>query len=118
MSFDSQWIKLMMECISSVQYQVLLNGQPCCLIVPQMGLRQGNPLSPYLFIMCTKALIVNVKKAKRGKQLTGMKIARACPSISHLFFVDDRILFCKGQKEGYQTILGILKEYEAVSGQQ
>ena len=76
----------MVECISSVQYRVLLNGQPRGLIVPQRGLRQGDLLSPYLFIFCTEALIVNIKKAEREKQLTGIKVARACPSISHLLF--------------------------------
>ena len=46
-----------------------------------------------------------------------MKVARACPSISHLLFADDSLFFCKAQKEEHQTILTILKEYEAVSGQ-
>lgn len=118
MGFDPHWVKLIMECISSVQYHVLLNGQPRGHIVPQRGLRQGDPLSPYLFIMCTEALIANIKKAERGNQFTGMKVARACPSISHLLFADDSLFFCKAQKEECHTILRILKEYEVVSCQQ
>ena len=118
MGFDPHWIKLMRGCLSSVQYIVLLNGQPHGLITPQRGLRQGDPLSPYLFIMCTEALISNIKKAERVKQLIGMKVARACPTISHLLFVDDSLFFCKVNKEECQTILRILKDYEAVSGQQ
>ena len=117
MGFDSHWIKLMMECITSVQYRVLLNGQPRGLIVPHRGLRQGDPLSPYLFILCTEALIANIRKAEAEKQLTGMKVARACPSISHLLFADDSLFFCKAQKEECRTILRILTEYEHVSGQ-
>ena len=112
MGFDLHWIKLLMECITSVQYRVLLNGQPRGLII-----RHGGPLSPYLFIMCTEALIANIKKAEREKQLTGMKVARASPSISHMLFAYDSLLFCKAQKEECQTILRILKEYKVVSGQ-
>ena len=117
MGFDQHWVKLIIGCISSVQYHVLLNGQPRGNIIPQRGLRQGDPLSPYLFIMCTEALIVNIKKAERGNQFTGMKVARASPSISHMLFADDSLFFCKAQKEECQTILRILKEYEVVSGQ-
>ena len=117
MGFDLHWVKLIMECISSVQYRVLLNGQSRGLIVPHRGLRQGDLLSPYLFILCTEALIANIKKAEREKQLTGMKVARACPSISHLLFADDSLFFCKAQKEECQSILRILKKYEVVSGQ-
>ena len=98
MGFDTHWVKLMRECISSVQYRVLLNGQLRGLITPQRGLRQGDPLSPYLFIMCTEALITNIKKVEHVKQLTGMKVARACPAISHLLFADDNLFFCKANK--------------------
>ena len=118
MGFDPHWAELILECISSVQYGVLINGQPHGLITPQRGLRQEDPLSPYLFILCTEALIANIKKAERMKQLTGLKVARSCPAISHLLFADDSLFFCKANKEECQTILRILKEYEKVSGQQ
>ena len=55
----------MIECISSVHYRVLLNCQPKGHIIPQRDLRQGNPLSSYLFIICTEALIADIKKAER-----------------------------------------------------
>ena len=118
MGFSSDWVTLMMQCISSVNYQVLLNGQPKGHIVPQRGLRQGDPLSPYLFILCTEALIANIKKEEREKRLTGLKIARGSPNISHLVFADDSLFFCKATKEECGIILKLLKEYEAASGQQ
>ncbi|KAG7556675.1 Reverse transcriptase domain [Arabidopsis suecica] len=107
-----------MWCISIVQYRVLLNGQPRGLIVPERGLRQGDPLSPYLFILCTEVLIVNIRKAELDKLITGIKVATASPSVSHLLFADDSLFFCKANKEQCGVILGILKQYEAVSGQQ
>ena len=107
----------MVECILSVQYRVLLNGQQRGLIIPHRVLRQVDPLSPYLFIICIEALIANIKQAERGKRLPGMKVVRACPSISHLLFAEDSLFFCKAQKEEYLTILRILKEFEVVSGQ-
>ena len=67
--------------------------------------------------MCTEALVANIKKAEREKHLTGIKVARACPPISHLLFADDSIFFCKVKREECQTILRILKEYEVASGQ-
>ena len=106
-----------MECISTVQYRVLLNDQPRGFIIPHKGLRQGDPLSPYIFIMCTEALIANIKKTEREKKLTWIKVARACPLISHLLFADDSFFFCKAKREECQIIFRNLKEYEVVSGQ-
>ena len=68
--------------------------------------------------MCTETLIKHIKKPERVKQLTGMKVARACPAVSYLLFADDSLFFCKANKEECQTILRILKDYEVVSGQQ
>ena len=109
MGFDNHWIKLMMECISSVQYRVLLNGQPKGNIIPQRGRRQGDPLSPYLFIMCTEALVTNIKKAEREKHLTGIKVARACPPISHLLFADDSLFSVKLKVRNVRLFLGFLR---------
>ena len=118
MGFSNDWVALMMHCISSVNYKVLLNGQSKGHIVPERGLRQGDPLSPYLFILCTEALIANIKKEEREKCLTGLKIARGSPHISHLLFADDSLFFCKATKEECGVILKLLRDYEAVSGQQ
>ena len=62
-------------------------------------------------------MIENIKKEERGQQLTEIKVARACPSISHLLFADDILFFCKAKKEECHTIFRILKEYEVVSRQ-
>ena len=65
MGFDQHRIQLMMEYISSLQYKVLLNGHPKGHKIPQRSLRQGDHLSLYLFIMRTKAHVVNIKMAER-----------------------------------------------------
>ena len=118
MGFSIDWVALIMQCISSVNYKVLLNGQPKGHIVPERGLRQGDPLSSYLFILCTEALIANIRKDERRKQLTCLKIARASPPISHLLFADDSLFFCKATVQECGVILKLLKDYELVSGQQ
>lgn len=95
LGFAEEWIGWMMFCIQSVEYKVLINGSPQGRIIPQRGLRQGDPLSPYLFILCTKVLIANIRKEERQKNLTGLKVARTCPPVSHLLFADDNLFSVK-----------------------
>ncbi|XP_010480729.1 PREDICTED: uncharacterized protein LOC104759515 [Camelina sativa] len=116
--FCEKWISWVMWCVTSVQYKVLINGQPHGAILPSRGLRQGDPLSPYLFILCTEVLIANLRKAERSKLITGIKVSTACPAVSHLLFADDSLFFCRATKEQCEAVLGILRQYERASGQQ
>ncbi|XP_010456749.1 PREDICTED: uncharacterized protein LOC104738242 [Camelina sativa] len=97
--------------------QVLINGQPHGSIFPSIGLRQEDPLSSYLFILCTEVLIANLRKAERSKLITSIKVSTACPAVSHLLFADDSLFFCRATKEQCEVVLGVLKQYERVSGQ-
>ena len=117
MGFCPVWVSRVMTCISSVTYKVLFNGQPKGSIFPERVLRQGDPLSPYLFILCTEALISNIRKEEREKRLTGLKISRGRPAVSHLLFAGDSLFFCKANVAEFDVILKLLKDYEAVSGQ-
>jgi hypothetical protein len=95
MGFHQKWISLMIECISTVSYSILVNGEPHGHIKPSRGLRQGDPLSPYLFLLCAEGLHSLIKKAKRDGAIQGVSLCRDGPKITHLFFVDDSLLFSK-----------------------
>ena len=80
-----------MRCITSVKYKVLMNGQTRGNIVPEKGLHQGDHLSPFIFILCTEALVSLLNHAENQWKITGMRVTRACPSVSHHLFADDSL---------------------------
>ena len=63
LGFHENWIRLVMRCVSSVTYAVRINGKPCGQITPTRGLRQGDPLSPYLFLICAEGLFALLHKS-------------------------------------------------------
>ena len=110
LGFNEKWINLVMMCISSVSYFVIINGDTYGNIVPSRGLRQGDPLSPYLFLLCVKGLSALLHEAARNQHLSGISISRGCPKITHLFFADDSLLFCKANSEECRKFKEILEK--------
>jgi hypothetical protein len=81
MGFDLSWIKLIMSCVSSVQYQVRFNGQETECFSPTRGLSQGDPLSPYLFLLCAEGLTSLLKYAEDEGSLVGVKVCHSASVI-------------------------------------
>ena len=95
MRFHTKWINIIMQCLSSVTYSIQINGVPQGQITPTRGLRQGDLLSPYLFLPCAGDLSSLIKKAVMEDRIHGISIYRRGPQLSHLFFADDSLLFCQ-----------------------
>jgi hypothetical protein len=106
-----------MTCVRIVTYAILINGQPHGHIVPSRGIRQGDPLSPYLFIICAEALSSMLNHAVGLGKISGVPICRGGTRINHLFFADDSLLFGRANLEEWRQIKDILDVYERASGQ-
>ncbi|CAM8960074.1 unnamed protein product [Rhodiola kirilowii] len=117
MGFAEVWIKRIMLCVSTVSYKVKINDDISEIIRPKRGLRQGDPISPYLFLICAEWLTYTLSRYREIGLLEGIKICRGAPIISNLMFADDCLLFIKSTKNSVSWIRNILKRYEAVSGQ-
>lgn len=117
MGFPSEWIQWMKMCVSTVRYSILHNGTNLDPIVPSRGLRQGCPLSPYLFILCAEGFSAMLRRYERRGLIHGCLVARGAPIVSHLFFADDSYLFFKATRRECQSIQRCIDAYETASGQ-
>lgn len=117
MGFDDRWINLIVRCVTSVTFSVRINKSIFGSIVPQRGLRQGDPLSPYLFVLCSQGLSHLFSKAVESKLIKGIKVANTSPIISHLFFADDSLIFFRATKDDSLNVRRCIQKYEKASGQ-
>ena len=85
-------------------YSILVNGEPKGHIVPTRAIHKGDPLSSYLFLLCSEGLNSLIEHALVGKHIEGVSLCRNGPKISHIFFVDDSLLFCRARLEDVEKI--------------
>ena len=117
MGFDGRWVNMVMRCVTTVSYSFIINGRVCGEVIPSRGLRQGDPLSPYLFILIADALSHMIKSRAESHIIHGARASRNGPEISHLLFADDSLLFSRATRQECLTVIEILNHYEKASGQ-
>jgi hypothetical protein len=116
-SFCQEWIDLIMKCISTVKYRIRVNGALSQQIIPERGLRQGDPLSPYLFLICVEGFSALLNQAERDGSIKGIKVCPRASSVSHLLFADDSLILVRAKEGDAQKLQDILNIYEECSGQ-
>jgi hypothetical protein len=113
--FPPSWIDFIMSCISSSSLEILVNSERLEDFSPSRGIRQGDPLSLYIFILCIEYLAYLIRDEADKGNWTGVKTSRDGPSFTHLFFADDVILFAKATKKNFTTINQVLDAFCSAS---
>ncbi|GAA0142185.1 hypothetical protein LIER_35532 [Lithospermum erythrorhizon] len=115
--FPYHWIHLIKECVSTVQYTLLVNGRTTKPFKPSCGLRQGDPLSHILFPLCTEALSASLSHLQSTNDIKGVSITRNGLEISHLLFANDSYFFLHVNKTSIESLTNTLTSYGQNSGQ-
>lgn len=112
LGFDARWICWIRECITTASFSVLVNGIPGTSFSPSRGIRQGDPLSPYLFILCAELLARNLSIANTQREkLIGVSVGHSRIGIPFLTFADDTMIFAKATDASCLLIREILDKY-------
>jgi hypothetical protein len=111
LGFHSTWINWIRICITSPSFLIFINGSPYSHFNPERGIRQGDPLSPFLFILGLEVLSQLLFQRESQGFLRGIKNVQNCSPISHLLFADDLILFAKSTSAEENTLKSVVDQY-------
>ncbi|KAL9675824.1 hypothetical protein QQ045_004032 [Rhodiola kirilowii] len=117
LGFENRWVSMVINYISSIRNALRINGSVTEFLIPKRGLCQGNPLSPYLFILCTEWLSHKLHELHAAGHLSGLRINRRALFVTHLLFADDCLLLFKAVSGAASVLSALLKKYEEISGQ-
>ena len=114
--FDPTWRNWIRGCLSTVDFSVILNGRLRDKFKGARGLRQGDPLSPFLFTLVVDALGRMIDKLVSQNMLECFEVGREKIKISHLQFADDTLFFVKENEDNLRTLNSALKIFCEVFG--
>lgn len=117
MGFAQRWIDWVMTCVTSVSYALKLNGTLLDSFALTCGLRQGDPLSPFLFLFVADGFSAILRNKAAMGELTPVKICRHAPGISHLLFADDTLLFFEASRGEAECVKEAFQIYGKATGQ-
>ena len=112
LGFVEYWRRLIMRCVTTVSYAININRRSKGHIIPTRCIRQGDPLSPYLFLLCVEGLSTLIKSSVDSGFLEGIAVCRGGPKLSHLFFANDNLIFFKATLANCKSLQRILEVYE------
>ena len=119
MGFGSKWMAWIKWCITTALFSILVNGRPEGFLRSSRGLRQGGPLSSYLFVLGMKVFSILIEKAIAKGFLTDYRFAGRngeTMHITHPLFANDTLVFCNDSEEQLSSLCWILLWFEAYCG--
>ncbi|XP_071689351.1 uncharacterized protein [Rutidosis leptorrhynchoides] len=116
LGFGSKWCAWIRGCLESAKTSVLVNGSPTREFCIRRGLRQGEPLSPFLFIIVMEGLHIAFQRSMECNLIRGINIGSLDVSLSHFLYADDVIIFSEWRLQDLRHIITILKVFFLVSG--
>lgn len=117
LGFDESFCHLIRLCVSTAKFSLLINGSPYGFFAAQRGLRQGDPMSPALFTFITEILSRLLHREEQAGHLSGVKVSRTSPRVSHLLYADDLIIYCKATRAEAACVAHCLKTFCDWTGQ-
>ena len=115
LGFSHKWIKLVLNCITTTNFSVIINGKPKGMFSAQRCLRQGCPLSPYIFLICAEAFSNLLMQAERQNLIHGLRFGQEI-SITHLLFAYDSLIFARASTNECNQLKALFNSYASASG--
>lgn len=116
-AFNEPWRRNIMECLTSSRLAISWDGHTSEWFQPKRGIRQGDPISPLIFVLCVERLSHLINNSIERGRWKGIKLSRNSPNLSHLFFADDMVLFGEATVEHAEEMIKCLRTFCKQFGQ-